>query len=115
VIGKSMRFERKSRDGAGLVTAHVEAGRVTCRAHGRAKNSRGGNQNCRYPRGVLASPQVEATRAGLQALGKDPARYRGSAEALRGGLSAVGFCRKSTQWVNVINLFRWRAIAGGIV
>jgi DNA/RNA-binding domain of Phe-tRNA-synthetase-like protein len=31
---------------------------------------------------VLASPQVEATRAAYKALGKDPARYRGSAEAL---------------------------------
>jgi DNA/RNA-binding domain of Phe-tRNA-synthetase-like protein len=31
---------------------------------------------------VLASPQVEATRAAYKALGKDPARYRGSSEAL---------------------------------
>jgi DNA/RNA-binding domain of Phe-tRNA-synthetase-like protein len=34
------------------------------------------------PRAVLESPQILATRAGYKALGKDPARYRGSAEAL---------------------------------
>ncbi len=35
-----------------------------------------------YARGVLEAPQILATRAGYKALGKDPARYRGSAEAL---------------------------------
>jgi DNA/RNA-binding domain of Phe-tRNA-synthetase-like protein len=39
-------------------------------------------QRLPFPRGVLGSPQVEATRAAYKALGKDPARYRGSAEAL---------------------------------
>jgi DNA/RNA-binding domain of Phe-tRNA-synthetase-like protein len=34
------------------------------------------------PRAVLESAQVLAVRAGYKALGKDPARYRGSAEAL---------------------------------
>jgi DNA/RNA-binding domain of Phe-tRNA-synthetase-like protein len=34
------------------------------------------------PRAVLESPQILATRAAYRALGKDPARYRGSAEAL---------------------------------
>lgn len=34
------------------------------------------------PRAVLESPAILATRAGYKALGKDPARYRGSAEAL---------------------------------
>src|ERR1700686_357664 len=34
------------------------------------------------PRAVLESPPVLAPRAGYRALGKDPARYRGSAEAL---------------------------------
>src|SRR5271156_3229697 len=35
-----------------------------------------------YPRGVLESSGITATRAAYKALGKDPARYRGSAEAL---------------------------------
>ncbi len=34
------------------------------------------------PRAVLESPQILATRVAYKALGKDPARYRGSAEAL---------------------------------
>jgi DNA/RNA-binding domain of Phe-tRNA-synthetase-like protein len=35
-----------------------------------------------FPRGVLEAPEIVATRAAYKALGKDPARYRGSAEAL---------------------------------
>lgn len=34
------------------------------------------------PRVLLDAPAISATRAGYRALGKDPARYRGSAEAL---------------------------------
>lgn len=34
------------------------------------------------PRAILDAPAISATRAGYRALGKDPARYRGSAEAL---------------------------------
>jgi DNA/RNA-binding domain of Phe-tRNA-synthetase-like protein len=34
------------------------------------------------PKAVLESPAILATRAAYKALGKDPARYRGSAEAL---------------------------------
>lgn len=44
------------------------------------------------PRALLESPKILATRAGYKALGKDPARYRGSAEALlRRILSGKGF------------------------
>ena len=35
-----------------------------------------------FARGVLEAPEIVATRAAYKALGKDPARYRGSAEAL---------------------------------
>jgi DNA/RNA-binding domain of Phe-tRNA-synthetase-like protein len=34
------------------------------------------------PRTLLDAPAISATRVGYRALGKDPARYRGSAEAL---------------------------------
>jgi len=34
------------------------------------------------PRALLDAPAISATRAGYRALGKDPARYRGSSEAL---------------------------------
>ena len=39
-------------------------------------------QELPFPRGVLESAQVESVRKAYKALGKDPSRYRGSAEAL---------------------------------
>jgi DNA/RNA-binding domain of Phe-tRNA-synthetase-like protein len=56
------------------------------------------------PRSLLESPKILATRAGYKALGKDPARYRGSAEALlRRILSGKGFPQVNSV-VDVINL-----------
>jgi DNA/RNA-binding domain of Phe-tRNA-synthetase-like protein len=56
------------------------------------------------PRAVLESPRILATRAGYKALGKDPARYRGSAEALlRRILSGKNFPQVNTV-VDIINL-----------
>jgi DNA/RNA-binding domain of Phe-tRNA-synthetase-like protein len=56
------------------------------------------------PRAVLESPRIVATRAGYKALGKDPARYRGSAEALlRRILSGKGFPQINNV-VDIINL-----------
>ena len=61
-------------------------------------------QELPFPRGVLESPQVEATRRAYKALGKDPARYRGSAEALlRRIVAGKGFPQINTV-VDVINL-----------
>lgn len=56
------------------------------------------------PRTLLESPKILATRAGYKALGKDPARYRGSAEALlRRILSGKGFPQINSV-VDIINL-----------
>jgi DNA/RNA-binding domain of Phe-tRNA-synthetase-like protein len=56
------------------------------------------------PRSALESPKILATRAGYKALGKDPARYRGSAEALlRRILSGKGFPQINSV-VDIINL-----------
>jgi len=56
------------------------------------------------PRSVLESSKILATRAGYKALGKDPARYRGSAEALlRRILSGKGFPQINAV-VDIINL-----------
>jgi DNA/RNA-binding domain of Phe-tRNA-synthetase-like protein len=56
------------------------------------------------PRVVLESSKIVATRAGYKALGKDPARYRGSAEALlRRLLSGKGFPQINSV-VDIINL-----------
>lgn len=56
------------------------------------------------PRAVLESPAILATRQAYKALGKDPARYRGSAEALlRRVISGKGLPRIHAV-VDVINL-----------
>ncbi len=56
------------------------------------------------PRAVLESPQILATRAAYKALGKDPARYRGSAEALlRRVIAGKGLPRVNAV-VDIINL-----------
>jgi DNA/RNA-binding domain of Phe-tRNA-synthetase-like protein len=60
--------------------------------------------NLPEPRAALESAVITATRAGYKALGKDPARYRGSAEALlRRLISAKGLPRINNI-VDVINL-----------
>lgn len=61
-------------------------------------------QELPFPRGVLESPQVETARKAYKALGKDPARYRGSAEALlRRIVAGKGFPQINAV-VDVINL-----------
>lgn len=57
-----------------------------------------------YARGVLESAQILATRAGYKALGKDPARYRGSAEALLRRVIAGKGLPEINAVVDVINL-----------
>src|SRR5215469_5835340 len=57
-----------------------------------------------YARGVLESPQIATTRAAYKALGKDPARYRGSAEALLRRVIAGKGLPQTNAVVDVINL-----------
>jgi DNA/RNA-binding domain of Phe-tRNA-synthetase-like protein len=70
------------RTALGCVTARVAAGASPAALSEEMKTRDAEIQRLPFPRGVLASPQVEATRAAYKALGKDPARYRNSAEAL---------------------------------
>lgn len=56
------------------------------------------------PRAVLESAAIQATRAGYKALGKDPARYRGSAEALLRRMIAGKALPRINNVVDVINL-----------
>ena len=56
------------------------------------------------PRAVLEASSIVATRAGYKALGKDPARYRGSAEALLRRLIAGKGVPRINNVVDVINL-----------
>jgi DNA/RNA-binding domain of Phe-tRNA-synthetase-like protein len=57
-----------------------------------------------FPRGVLESPQIEMTRRAYKALGKDPARYRGSAEALLRRVVAGTGLPQINAVVDIINL-----------
>src|SRR5258706_4418212 len=61
-------------------------------------------QRLPLPRGVLESAQVETTRKAYKALGKDPARYRGSAEALLRRVVAGKGLPQINAVVDVINL-----------
>jgi len=92
------------RTALGCVTARVEAG-ASPAALSEEMNMRDAEiQKFPFPRGVLASPQVEAARTAYKALGKDPARYRGSAEALlRRVVGGKGLPRINAV-VDVINL-----------
>jgi DNA/RNA-binding domain of Phe-tRNA-synthetase-like protein len=60
--------------------------------------------NLPQPRSVLESPQILATRAAYKALGKDPARYRGSAEALLRRIIAGKALPRINAVVDIINL-----------
>src|SRR5437660_2081659 len=61
-------------------------------------------QKLPFPRGVLESVQVETTRKAYKALGKDPARYRNSAEALLRRAVAGKGLPEINAVVDVINL-----------
>jgi DNA/RNA-binding domain of Phe-tRNA-synthetase-like protein len=86
------------------VTARVEAGTSPDALLQEMKTRENGIQKLPFPRGVLASPQVEATRKAYKALGKDPSRYRGSAEALLRRMVAGKGLPQINAVVDVINL-----------
>jgi DNA/RNA-binding domain of Phe-tRNA-synthetase-like protein len=66
----------------GLVTAHVRATDSSLELLAEMYKCEEGILKGVDPRALLDAPAISATRTGYRALGKDPARYRGSAEAL---------------------------------
>jgi DNA/RNA-binding domain of Phe-tRNA-synthetase-like protein len=86
------------------VTALVEAGASPAALLQEMKIRENEIQKLPFPRGVLESPQVETTRKAYKALGKDPARYRGSAEALLRRVVAGKGLPQVNVVVDVINL-----------
>ena len=74
--------KRTPRTSLGLVTAHVVTGEAAPELLGKLKACENEIRNLPEPKSVLESSNIVATRAGYKALGKDPSRYRGSAEAL---------------------------------
>lgn len=92
------------RTALGGVTAHVEATESSTAVLEELRACEQSILKLPEPRTVLESPQILATRAGYKALGKDPARYRGSAEALlRRVIAGKGLPQINTV-VDVINL-----------
>jgi DNA/RNA-binding domain of Phe-tRNA-synthetase-like protein len=88
----------------GCVTASVEAPGSPTALIGELKNCEQAILRLPEPRAVLESPQILATRAAYKALGKDPARYRGSAEALVRRVIAGKGMPQINAVVDIINL-----------
>jgi DNA/RNA-binding domain of Phe-tRNA-synthetase-like protein len=85
------------------VTADVEAGATS---EGLDQELRGCEEKVlklAEPKAVLESAAILATRAGYKSLGKDPARYRGSAEALLRRVIAGKGLPRINNVVDVIN------------
>jgi len=92
------------RTALGCVTARVQPGASPVALLAEMNQRELEIQELPFPRGVLESPQVEAVRRAYKALGKDPARYRGSAEALlRRIVAGKGFPQINVV-VDIINL-----------
>src|ERR1700686_1938834 len=92
------------RTALGCVTARVEAGASPAALLEEMEARETEIQKLPFPRSVLASPQVESTRMAYKALGKDPSRYRGSAEALLRRVIAGKGSPQINAVVDVINL-----------
>jgi len=92
------------RTALGCVTVRVEAGASPAALLEEMKARETEIQKLPFPRGVLESPQIEVTRKAYKALGKDPARYRGSAEALLRRVVAGKGLPQINAVVDVINL-----------
>jgi len=88
----------------GCVSAEVEAPASPPPLIAELKNCEQAILRLPEPRAVLESPQILATRAAYKALGKDPARYRGSAEALLRRVIAGKGPPQINAVVDIINL-----------
>jgi DNA/RNA-binding domain of Phe-tRNA-synthetase-like protein len=88
----------------GCVTAEVEAQDTPAGLAEELKSREDQILRLPEPRAVLESAPVLSTRAAYKALGKDPARYRGSAEALLRRVIANKGLPRINAVVDVINL-----------
>jgi len=92
------------RTALGCLTSRVRAGHAPGALFAELQTRAAEIEQLPFPRGVLESPQIEATRRAYKALGKDPARYRGSAEALLRRVVAGKGMPHINPVVDVINL-----------
>jgi DNA/RNA-binding domain of Phe-tRNA-synthetase-like protein len=88
----------------GLVTANVTVQENSAAVQGEMQHCESEILKLRDPRSVLESPKILATRSGYKALGKDPARYRGSAEALIRRILSGKHLPQINTVVDIINL-----------
>src|SRR6266852_217010 len=88
----------------GLVTATVKAGAAPEELRAEMNSREAQILALPEPRAVLEAPAILATRAGYKALGKDPSRYRGSAEALLRRLLSGKHFPEINSVVDIINL-----------
>jgi DNA/RNA-binding domain of Phe-tRNA-synthetase-like protein len=88
----------------GCVTAAVEAGPTPAGLDAELTAIAEKILKLPEPRAVLESAAIEATRKSYKALGKDPARYRGSAEALLRRVIAGKGLPRINAVVDAINL-----------
>jgi len=88
----------------GCVTAHVRTADSSLELLGELDLCEGGILKNADPRAILEAPAISATRAGYRALGKDPARYRGSAEALLRRIISGKHFPSINSVVDIINL-----------
>ncbi len=92
------------RTALGCVTAQVEAAAAALELLADMRARVDEIVKLPYPRGVLESSGITSTRTAYKALGKDPARYRGSAEALLRRVVAGKGLPQINAVVDVINL-----------
>src|SRR5207237_595421 len=96
--------KKHPRTALGCLTARVNAGPSPDEMLEETKARALEIERLPFPRGVLEPPQIENTRRAYKALGKDPARYRGSAEALLRRIVAGKGLPQINAVVDVINL-----------
>ena len=96
--------ERCPRVSLACVTAEVETGATPEALNHELRVCEGSILKLAEPRAVLESAAILATRAAYKALGKDPSRYRGSAEALARRVIAGKGLPRINNVVDVINL-----------
>src|SRR5256714_2471107 len=92
------------RTALGCVTAQIQAAASSAELLAELQACEQAILKLAEPRAVLESPMISVTRAGYKALGKDPARYRGSAEALLRRVIAGKALPQINSVVDVINL-----------
>lgn len=88
----------------GLVTARVRTGDSPLELLGELYSCEAAILKSVDPRALLDAPAISATRTGYRALGKDPARYRGSAEALLRRIISGKHFPNINSVVDIINL-----------